>query len=194
MLDKKSFIDLYKEEHYRKAIVDALCQGIDAQYIPSFKSLLEYVITKYDLFDRDEFKGALYLDEDETLDLILPAVKRVFGKIFIDPPTLFKDSSYVKIPESLRYKLFMMYFNADEFIDYLIDMFIRSKDCLQHFEHIDRTSETLTLIVDNYVAGLVQRVRDVENHQEAIDNVIKQIKRDDTIGEIFNDEKSNEIS
>jgi hypothetical protein len=193
MLDKKSFIELYKEEHYRKAIVDALCQGIDAQYIPSFKSLLEYVITKYDLFDRDEFKGALYLDEDETLDLILPAVRRVFGKIFIDPPTLFKDSSYVKIPESLRYKLFMMYFNADEFIDYLIDMFIRSKDCLQHFEHIDRTSETLTLIVDNYVAGLVQRVRDVENHQEAIDNVIKQIKRDDTIGEIFNDEKSNEI-
>jgi hypothetical protein len=40
---------------------------------------------------------------------------------------------------------------------------------------------------------LVQRVRDVENHQEAIDNVIKQIKRDDAIGEIFNDEKSNEI-
>ena len=194
MLDKKSFIDLYKEEHYRKAIVDALCQGIDAQYIPSFKSLLEYVITKYDLFDRDEFKGSLYLDEDETLDLILPAVRRVFGKIFIDPPTLFKDSSYGRdLAENLRYKLFMMYFNADEFIDYLVDMFIRSKDCLQNFEHIDRTSETLTLIVDNYVAGLVQRVRDVENHQEAIDNVIKQIKRDDTIGEIFNDEKSNEI-
>jgi hypothetical protein len=195
MFDKKSFIDLYKEHHYRKAIVDALCQGIDAQYITSFKSLLEYVITdKYDLFDRDEFKGALYLDEDETLDLILPAVRRVFGKIFIDPPTLFKDPSYGRaLPESLRYKLFMMYFNADEFIDYLVDMFIRSKDCLQHFEHIDRTSETLTLIVDNYVAGLVKRVRDVENHQEAIDNVIKQIKRDDTIGEIFNDEKSNEI-
>jgi tRNA U34 5-carboxymethylaminomethyl modifying GTPase MnmE/TrmE len=72
-------------------------------------------------------------------------------------------------------------------------MFIKSKDCLQHFEHIDRTSETLTLIVDNYVAGLVQRVRDIENHQEEIDNVIKQIKRDDVIGEIFNDEKSNEI-
>jgi hypothetical protein len=195
MLDKKSFIDLYKEETYRKAIVDALCQGIDSQYTPSFKSLLEYVITdKYKLFDREEFKGALYLDEDETLDLILPAVRRVFGKVFIDPPTLFKDSSYGRaLPENLRYKLFMMYFNPDEFIDYLIDMFIKSKDCLQHFEHIDRTSETLTLIVDNYVAGLVQRVRDVENHQEAIDGIIKQIKRDDTIGEIFNDEKSDEL-
>ena len=195
MLDKKSFIDLYKEETYRKAIVDALCQGIDAQYITSFKSLLEYVITdKYELFDREEFKGALYLDEDETLDLILPSVRRVFGKIFIDPPTLFKDTSYGRaLPENLRYKLFMMYFNPDEFIDYLVDMFIRSKDCLQHFEHIDRTSETLTLIVDNYVAGLVQRVRDVENHQEAIDGVMKQIKRDDAIGELFNDEKLDEL-
>ena len=194
MLDKKSFIDLYKEETYRKAIVDALCQGIDSQYNPSFKSLLEYVITKYELFDREEFKGALYLDEDETLDLILPAVRRVFGKVFIDPPTLFKDTSYGRaLPENLRYKLFMMYFNPDEFIDYLVDMFIRSKDCLQHFEHIDRTSETLTLIVDNYVAGLVQRVRDVENHQEAIDGVMKQIKRDDAIGELFNDEKLDEL-
>jgi hypothetical protein len=193
-MDKKSFIDLYKEEHYRKAIVDSLCQGIDNKYINSFKSLLEYVITdKYELFDREEFKGALYLDEDETLDLILPAVRRVFGKVFIDPPTLFKDVNYGRtLPENLRYKLFMMYFNPDEFIDYLVGMFIKSKDCLQHFEHIDRTSETLTLIVDNYVAGLVQRVRDVENHQEAIDGIMKQIKRDDVIDGIFS-EKSDEL-
>ena len=193
MLDKKSFIDLYKEEHYRKAIVDALCQGIDAQYIPSFKSLLEYVITeKYDLFNRDEFKGALYLDEDETLDLILPAVRRVFGKIFIDPPTLFKDYSYGRdLPENLRYKLFMMYFNPDEFIDYLVDMFIISKDCLQHFEHIDRTAETLTLIVDNYVASLVQKVLDIEDHEQAIEGMLKQYKREETINQIFEENKDD---
>jgi hypothetical protein len=86
-----------------------------------------------------------------------------------------------------------MYFNLDEFIDYLIDMFVKSKDCLQHFEHIDRTSETLTLIVDNYVADLVQRVRDIENHQEAIDGLLKQIKRDNVINEIFNDENINKL-
>jgi hypothetical protein len=86
-----------------------------------------------------------------------------------------------------------MYFNLDKFIDYLIDMFVKSKDCLQHFEHIDRTSETLTLIVDNYIAGLVQRVRDVENHQETIDGLLKQIKRDDVINEIFNDENINKL-
>jgi hypothetical protein len=68
-------------------------------------------------------------------------------------------------------------------------MFIKSKDCLQHFEHIDRTVETLTLIVDNYVAGLVQKVRDVENHQEVIDGLIKQINREETINQIFEENK-----
>jgi len=189
--NKKSFLDLYKDEHYKKAIIDALCQGIDSEHLYSFKSLLEYVVVeKYHLFDRKEFKGALYLDEDETLDLILPAVRRAFGKIFIDPPTLFKDSSYGRaLSENKRYKLFTMYFNPDEFIDYLVDMFIKSKDCLEHFEHIDRTSETLTLIVDNYVAGLVQRVRDIEDHEQAIDGLLKQYKREESINQIFEKNK-----
>jgi len=189
--NKKSFLDLYKDEHYKKAITEALCQGISSEYIHSYKEIIEYVVDeKYHLFDREEFKGALYLDEDETLDLILPAVKRVFGKVFIDPPTLFKDSGYGRVlSENKRYKLFTMYFNIDDFIDYLIDMFIKSKNCLEHFEHIDRTVETLTLIVDNYVAGLVQRVRDVEDHEQAIDVLLKQWKREETINQIFEENK-----
>jgi len=189
--NKKSFLDLYKDVVYKKTIIDALCQGIDSKYLNSFKSLLEYVIDKkYHLFDREEFKGALYLEEDETLDLVLPAIRRVFGKVFIDPPTLFKDSNYGRVlPENKRYKLFTMYFNVDEFIDYLIDMFIKSKNCLEHFEHIDRTVETLTLIVDNYVAGLVQIVRDINDYDQAIDGLLKQWKREETINQIFEENK-----
>jgi hypothetical protein len=184
---KKSFLDLYKDENYKKAIIDALCNGIASQHLHSFKSLLEYVINeKYHLFDREEFKGALYLDEDETLDLILPAIRRVFGKVFIDPPTLFKETGY---NNGHRYKLFTMYFNPDEFIDYLIDMFVKSKDCLQHFEHIDRTVETLTLIVDNYVAGLVKRVLDIEYHEQEIESMLKQYKREENINQIFDKNK-----
>jgi len=188
--NKKSFLDLYKDEQYKKAIIDALCQGISSQHLHSFKSLLEYVVDeKYYLFDREEFKGALYLEEDETLDLVLPAVRRVFGKVFIDPPTLFKETGY---NNGHRYKLFTMFFNADEFIDYLIDMFIKSKDCLQHFEHIDRTAETLTLIVDNYVASLVQKVLDIEDHEQAIEGMLKQHKREETINQIF-EENQNDL-
>jgi len=188
--NKKSFLDLYKDEQYKKAIIDALCQGISSQHLHSFKSLLEYVVDeKYYLFDREEFKGALYLEEDETLDLVLPAIRRVFGKVFIDPPTLFKETGY---NNGHRYKLFTMFFNADEFIDYLIDMFIKSKDCLQHFEHIDRTAETLTLIVDNYVASLVQKVLDIEDHEQAIEGMLKQHKREETINQIF-EENQNDL-
>jgi hypothetical protein len=184
---KKSFLDLYKDEHYKKAMIDALSQGINSEYLYSFKSLLEYVVNeKYHLFDREEFKGALYLEEDETLDLVLPAVRRVFGKIFIDPPTLFKETGY---NNGSRYKLFTMYFNPDEFIDYLIDMFAKSKDCLHHFEHIDRTAETLTLIVDNYVAGLVQRVIDIEDYEQAIQNILTQHKREEVLNQIFEENK-----
>ena len=187
--NKKSFLDLYKDEQYKKAIIDALCQGISSQHLYSFKSLLEYVVDeKYYLFDREEFKGALYLEEDETLDLVLPAIRRVFGKVFIDPPTLFKETGY---NNGHRYKLFTMFFNADEFIDYLIDMFIKSKDCLQHFEHIDRTAETLTLIVDNYVASLVQKVLDIEDHEQAIEGMLKQYKREETINQIFEENKDD---
>jgi hypothetical protein len=186
--NKKSFLDLYKDEQYKKAIIDALCQGISSQHLYSFKSLLEYVVDeKYYLFDREEFKGALYLEEDETLDLVLPAIRRVFGKVFIDPPTLFKETGY---NTGSRYKLFTMFFNADEFIDYLIDMFIKSKDCLQHFEHIDRTAETLTLIVDNYVASLVQKVLDIEDHEQAIEGILKQQKREETINQIFEENQN----
>jgi hypothetical protein len=186
----KSLLEIYKDVDYKKTIIDTLCQGIGSQHIYSFKALLEYVIDKkYHLFDREEFKGSLYSDEDETLDLVLPAVRRVFGKVFIDQPPLFKSGG----PFTARYKLFTMYFNTDEFIDYLIDMFIKSKDCLQHFEHIDRTAETLSLIVDNYIADLVQRVLSIEDHQEAIDNILKQIKREETIEKVLDDEESNEL-
>jgi hypothetical protein len=186
---KKSFLEIYKDVDYKKTIIDTLCQGIGSQHIYSFKALLEYVIDKkYHLFDREEFKGSLYSDEDETLDLVLPAVRRVFGKVFIDQPPLFKSGG----PFTARYKLFTMYFNADEFIDYLIDMFIKSKDCLQHFEHIDRTAETLTLIVDNYVASLVQKVLDIEDHEQAIEGMLKQHKREEVINQIF-EENQNDL-
>lgn len=192
MSHKKSFLDLYKDSYNKKLIIEALCRGISREYLYSFKSLLEYVIDKkYHLFDREEFKGSLYLNEDETLDLVLPSVRRVFAKIFIDPPSIFNSSNVPPMLVSHRYELLTMYFNIDEFIDYLIDMFIKSKYCLQHFEYIDRTSDTLTLIVDNYVSGLVQRVLNVEDHKKEIESLIKQQKREETINQIFEENKGD---
>jgi hypothetical protein len=57
-----------------------------------------------------------------------------------------------------RLELYQLSFNIDDFIEYLIDMFNKTKNLLIHFEFLDKTQETLTLIVDNYVAKLVNGV------------------------------------
>jgi len=67
------------------------------------------------------------------------------------------------------------------------------KNCLHHFENIDRTAETLTLIVDNYIAGLVQRVINIDDHEQAIDNLLKQYKRDNFINQIIEENKDMSI-
>lgn len=152
---KVNFLDIHKNEKYKKEIIKYLSFSIKLEYIDSFKYIMEYVIDeKYSLFDIDELKGVLYEDEDEILDLILPAIRRVFSKIYISPPTLLKHQ---------RLKLFQAYFNIDEFIDYLIEMLLKCKNVLENFIYLDKTIETLTLIVDNYIAELVKRVKDVND-------------------------------
>lgn len=150
-----NFLDIHNNEKYKKAIIDNLSIAIKSEYLESFKCLMIYVIDeKYSLFDIDEFSGTLYEGEDEILDLILPTIRRVFSKIYLSPPTLLKHQ---------RLKLFQTYFDIDEFIDYLIEMFLKCKNVLENFVYLDRTVETLELIVDNYIAELVKKVQDVDD-------------------------------
>ena len=76
-------------------------------------------------------------------------------------------------------------------MDYLVDMFHKTKNSLNSFEYLDRTSETLSLIVDNYVASLVQKVLDIEDHEQAIEGMLKQYKREETINQIFEENKDD---
>lgn len=180
----KSLVDLLKEASYREKLIDALISGIPDDLLPAFNELINYVIdNKFSLFDSDELKEPFFGDDDVPQDLILPSVRRVFAKIFIDPPSLFKGST-----EGLRYQLFVLYFNIDEFIDYLKDMIIKCKDVLVQFEHIDRTAETLTLIVDNYVASLVKKVRSCDDVETEIKNQKTIINRESSINEILNND------
>lgn len=182
-MSKKSITELIKDKDYRETIIDSLSNGIHPSFLPSFKEVLNYVIDeKFHLFDLPEFKDSFYYDDDETLDLVLPAVRRVFGKIFIDPPSLFKDTS---IPENPRYQLFILYFNLDDFINYLVEMMIKCKESLIYFEYIDRTSETLSLIVDNFIAGLVKQVRQCDDIDSEIKSLKIKVNREQNINEIL---------
>lgn len=141
------------DEKYKLLIIDSLCYGLDESL--DLRNLLNYVIDeKFNLFDIEEFHGSFYPDDDNTLDLVLPAVRRVWGKVCINPPTLLKDK---------KLELFKLLFDIDDFIDYLINIIPKVKTSLLEFDKLDRTVETLSLVVDNYIAGLVEKTRNIKD-------------------------------
>lgn len=144
---------LIVDHQYKEAVLDSLCLGVVKS--SSLRDVLEYVIVnKLHLFNNDKFKSLSYDDEDDIQELILPVIKRAWGKVFVDTPQLFNSS----LPDDNRLELYQLSFDIDEFIDYLIDIFDKAKNCLNIFENLDKTKETLSLIVDNYIAGLVLSV------------------------------------
>ena len=166
---KPNFFEIHKDETYKTALIDSLTGGITDEWMEYFEMTLDYVICeKHHLFKIDEFLGTLYQDEDEILDLILPAVRRVFGKVFVTPPRIFVTDetilSQVKNYKSDgRLELFRLYYDIDEFVDYLLDIFPKTKNCLTEFENIDRSSTILEIIVDNYIGKLVKLVTESED-------------------------------
>jgi len=181
--NKPSFFEIHKNESYKNALIDSLTGGITHQWMDYFEMTLNYVISeKYHLFNREEFLGSFYEDEDETLDLILPTIKRVFAKVFVSPPGIFsshetilslmgnttQENKQKDYKSDGRLELFRLQYDIDEFIDYLIDKLLENKNCLGKFENIDKTSTTLEIIVDNYIGKLVKLVSESENIPEEI--------------------------
>ena len=155
---EKSILDLKTDPDFRSLLVDTLCQGI--RMSSDFRDILDYVIDKkLHLFEDEAFSGSFYPEDDKTLDLIFPAIRRAWAKVFVDPPALLKDK---------KLELFQLLFDIDEFIEYLLEIMPKVKNSLIEFDSLDRTSETLVLIVDNYIAELLDATRNVEDIQTQI--------------------------
>lgn len=176
MSEKISFLEIKNHPKYKSLLFKTLLEGITN--VTEFESILNNIVNeKYNLFNTEEFKGCLYDDDEtETLDLILPSIRRVWAKIYITPPSLLRDS---------RLELFQLYFDIDDFLDYLIDMLKKTKSSLIYFDKLDRTVETLTLIVDNYIAGLVEKTKECINIEKEIVSIKLQRERDIKINSIL---------
>ena len=156
------------DEEYRRIVIDSVCSGI-RNYEP-LKNILTYFLdNKLHLFEDEIFKGSFYEGDDEFLDLLLPSIRRVWAKFFIETPEILTD--YQK-------ELYRLSFDIDEFIEYLVSMIPKVKLSLIHFEELDRTLETLTLIVDNYVAKSIKKCLESQNILEEIRDkkIIKIVK------------------
>jgi hypothetical protein len=164
-----SLLDIFKNKSYRDELTDALCNGIINS--SDFRDIIDYVLDhKLYLFDTDELVGTMYDGEDEILDMILPSIRRVYVKVYQEPPTILKG-------EKLR--LYFLLFNIDEFLNYLLIIIQESKKSLKPFTHLDRTIETITLIVDNHIAYLFDKAYNFEGdiQQELRDLKLKKIMK-----------------
>lgn len=174
MMDTKpSILNINQNKSYREIILDTLCQGV--KNASEFRDVLEYVLDKkLYLFEGFEFQGTLYDGDDDILDLVMPSIRRVWGKVYITPPSMLREK---------RLQLFELLFDIDEFLDYLVLILPKSANKLEIFDNLDRTQETLQLIVDNYIAGLFHRAY----NSETISEDIKAAKRNKNLKNIIND-------
>jgi hypothetical protein len=161
MNDDRTIFDLRDDPMFREELLDTL-ESMLKSHSSDFRDTISYVLdNKLDLFK--EFDGPFYEGEDNMLDLILPAITRLYGKYFITPPTILKSD---------RLDLYQLSFDIDHFIDYFVDIIPKVKNSLEHLENLDRTAETLSLVVDNYIASrfkyayecidILQEIREVK--------------------------------
>ena len=158
---KKKFSSL--SDFADESVFNALLKGTESDKRQHLLELMQDACHKYDHLFTDSFWfteifGGL------PIEYVLPALRRVFASFFIQIPPLLKS-------DQRRVELFQLQFNLEEF---LTEVSSKLQGCIQKlddYEHIDKASTVLHLIVDNYVGGKIKLTR-VDN----ITQVIRQIK------------------
>lgn len=164
-----NIFDIRDDVQYRSIIIDSTCLGIKNSN--NLKDIINYFLdNKLELLNIEIFKDTIYENDDKLLDLMIPCIRRVWSKFFINPP---------EILTSIQIDLYQLSFDIDQFLDYLIEIIPKVKSSLVHFDELDRTIETLNLIVDNYVAMSIRKCIESQN--------LKQEIRDFKIKKMIND-------
>jgi len=141
-------------------LYDVLCKGIHhPDDVSHLKDLFkDTTCLHYHLFDDSIFiekrnKTEENPDGDNLLEYILPTIRRAYSKFFINPPAIFTASK-----ENRRLELLRLQFNLIEFLNFLSDKFKKNHDSLNDFKNLDKDSEILTLIVEDYLASKISYI------------------------------------
>ncbi len=157
-----SYIHILKEEKYRDLVLDSLSGYDNLVYSSDLRDFLDKFIKEH-IHKFSEFEDRyLYKDGSEIITIIMPIIRKIYLRIFISPPFSVDNSNL---------ELFRLMFNFDELCDYLIEIINENETALEKFKYLDKGSEMITLIVDNYIAYLVKKVTNTENIKLEIRNL-----------------------
>jgi len=155
-----------------ESIYFSLCRGIsDSTHIDKLTQMFKITTTKYwQLFESSEFKtkrnkSSEFPDGYNVIQYILPTVRSAYIKFFIETPTLFKPISFTGSHAQLRLELFQLQFNLVEFLNHLSEKYKSNFDKLDDFKNINKESEVLRLIVEDYLSSKVSYVLSVPHSE-----------------------------
>lgn len=162
-----SILYMLENASYREALIDSLCGD---KTTSELRDIIEYVI-EYKLSIFSEYDKPLYKGDDSLLFLVLPSIKRLWLCTYIEPPTLLKGSNL---------ELYKLMFNIDEFIDDFI-LILNSDVSIEPFEYLNRSSELVRLVVDNYIGKNFQKAY----NSKSVDIDILKYKRELRINKVI---------
>jgi hypothetical protein len=164
------------KEFDNDALYDVLCKGLNnPDDILHLKDLYkDTTCLHYHLFDNPIFIEKKNKTEDNPegnnlLEYILPSIRRAYSKFFINPPSILVNSI-----ENKRLELFKLQFNLIEFLTFLSDKYINNCEILNDFKNLDKDSEILTLIVEDYIASKISYICSINSSD--IPSEIRDIK------------------
>jgi hypothetical protein len=167
--------DLDKRQMKRQIIIDSLCTGIvnTSDFIDDINYLIDKRMCDLSdvLYNISIYDG----EDDKIIDLILPTYRKVWSSVYINIPTYFEYTSRDR-DETL--KLYQIMFNADDFFDHFIEVIDKTRGSFERFDYIDKTVTHVSVIADDYICYLIDRVLNCKDVKMEIRNAkLKQINR-----------------
>jgi hypothetical protein len=160
--DAKSILELDHDGLYF-----SLCKSIqNPEDVEKLTRIFKKTTTEFFYFFEDEiFTQKKYQSEDNpdghhVLEYLLPTVKKVYINFFINIPTIFKYTLPGNFAQN-RLELFQLQFNLKELLNYISEKYKKNYDCLKDFENIDKDTEILTIITEDYLAQKIAYVLSV---------------------------------
>lgn len=152
MMDFNSLQDYDNDEVYGVMLQGIIGSTLKDQLLGLYQDTCRI---HYHLFEDDFFKQKFSSSDeskDKIISYILPSVRRVFVTFFMNVPTLFEN-------DPKRKELFQLQFDLEEFLTELSNKLKNNITILDNFKNLDRGSEILQLIVNDYIASKIKTSR-----------------------------------
>ena len=148
------------DKKYLNNVASVTVKLFDESNQEEIKRILDYAISKSNLFSGNDFLNPPYKDDDTFQDLYISTICYVFKKFRENTPEILSGK---------KLELFKLLFNIDDLLIYLRDFYLETRTLLEKFDNLDRTRETMSLIADNYICMII-------NRSKYSDNVIKDLR------------------